>query len=52
MKKTFQLLFIIEMETCTTCKMQYKHNDKNDHELSNTQPTTNNQCYCQQFQEY
>ena len=36
------------METCPTCNLQYKRNNKYNHELTNTHLAANNQYYCQQ----
>ena len=36
------------METCLTCNLQYKRNNKYNHELTNTHLAANNQYYCQQ----
>ena len=36
------------METCPTCKLQYKRNNKYNHDLINTHLAANNQYYCQQ----
>ena len=36
------------MEHCPTCNLQYKRNNKYNHELTNTHLAANNQYYCQQ----
>ena len=36
------------MEHCPTCNLQYKRNNKNNHELTNTHLAATNQYYCQQ----
>ena len=36
------------METCPTCNLQYKLNNKYNHDLTNTHLAANNQYYCQQ----
>ena len=36
------------MEHYPTCNLQYKGNNKNNHELTNTHLAANNQYYCQQ----
>ena len=36
------------MEHCPTCNLQYKRNNKDNHELTNTHLAANNQYYCQQ----
>ena len=36
------------MEHCPTCNLQYKWNNKYNHELTNTYLAANNQYYCQQ----
>ena len=36
------------MEHCPTCNLQYKRNNKYNHELTNTHLATNNQIHCQQ----
>ena len=36
------------MEHCPTCKLQYKRNNKYNHDLTNTHLAANNQYYCQQ----
>ena len=33
------------METCTTCKLQYKRNNKYNHKLTNTHLAASNQYY-------
>ena len=38
------------MEHCTTCNLQYKRNDKKNHELTNTLLAANNQYCCQECQ--
>ena len=35
------------MEHCPTCNLQYKRNNKCNHELTNTYLAANNQYYCQ-----
>ena len=36
------------MEHCPTCNLQYKRNNKYNHELTNTHLAANNQYYCEQ----
>ena len=36
------------MEHCPTCSLQYKRNNKYNHELTNTHLAANKQYYCQQ----
>ena len=36
------------MEHCPTCNLQFKRNNKHNHELTNTDLAANNQYYCQQ----
>ena len=36
------------MEHCPTCNLQYKRNNKNNHDLTNTHLAANKQYYCQQ----
>ena len=36
------------MEHCPTCNLQYKRNNKHNHELTNTHLAANNQYYCRQ----
>ena len=36
------------MEHCPTCNLQYKRNNKYNHEITNTTLAANNQYYCQQ----
>ena len=36
------------MENCPTCNLQYKRNNRYNHELTNTHLAANNQYYCQQ----
>ena len=36
------------MEHCPTCNLQYKRNNKYNHELTNAHLAANNQYYCQQ----
>ena len=36
------------MERCPTCNLQYKRNNKYNHELVNTHLSAIDQCYCQQ----
>ena len=36
------------METCPTCNLQYKRNNKYNHDLTNAHLAANNQYYCQQ----
>ena len=36
------------MEHCPTCNLQYKRNNKYNHELTNTHLAANNQYYCRQ----
>ena len=36
------------MEHCPTCSLQYKRNNKDNHNLNNTHLAANNQYYCQQ----
>ena len=36
------------MEHCPTCNLQYKRNNKYNHEITNTHLAANNQYYCQQ----
>ena len=35
------------MERCPSCNLQYKRNNKYNHELTNTHLAANNQYYCQ-----
>ena len=39
------------MEHCPTCNLQYKRNNKYNHEITNTHLAANNQYYCQQCKE-
>ena len=36
------------MEHCPTCNLQYKRNNRYNHELTNTHLAAFNQYYCQQ----
>ena len=39
------------MEHCPNCILQYKRNNKYNHELTNTHLAAINQYYCQQYQQ-